>query len=107
MAWSLKRQENPDRILVRFTGRLTTAEGQASIAALADALKHDPAIVEWDIRAMEGYESGARSAWQTGLWPIRDRFQGLTIRGGSALVRLGASTLALFLGVPFSFVDEQ
>ena len=55
---------------------------------------------------MAGEEHAAREAWQSALWPLRSKLRHVTVVGGHALVRLGASTLGLALGVPVSFRDQ-
>ena len=102
--WLMVRQA--DRTLFRFTGRLTTAEGVASAQAFARVLAAGPTCVTWDVRAMQGYETGARVAWQRVLWPYRHNITSVLVLGGGPFVRLGAITLATALDVPLTFRDE-
>jgi len=95
------------RVVVVFEGKLLSAEGEESARAFADALvHHDSVEAVWDIRRMTGYESGAREAWQSMLWPLRHKLRRVVVVGGRPLVRIGATTLGLALGIPMAFQDE-
>lgn len=59
--------------------------------------------VEWDVRGMTGYDSGARKAWQRQLMPLRRQIRSITLIGGSSLVRMGAGVLALVLRIDCRF----
>lgn len=90
-----------------FDGKLSAEEGAASARAFADAANaHDKIEAVWDIRRMTGYDRAAREAWQSTLWPLRHKIRRVTVVGGRPLVRLGATTLGLALGVQISFRDE-
>lgn len=91
--------------MVAFTGKLSADDGAASAAAFADALRHGPADVVWDLRRMSGYEAAARVAWQNALWPHRRNIRGVQVLGGNPMVRLGAMTLTALLGVSVHFSD--
>jgi hypothetical protein len=98
MGWKAKRFG--DRVVAVFDGRLTSEEGRASVAEfvakLGDSVEVD---IVFDIRRMEGYEPGARVAWQKALWPHRRRLRSITLVGGNALVRMGGRLIGLALGV--------
>lgn len=96
--WTLDREA--DRLICTFRGRLTAAEGEASAALVAAELTSSPLHLVFDLTDMQGYESGARAAWQRSLWPLRDRILSLEVVGGNAVVRMGANVLGLALGVP-------
>jgi hypothetical protein len=55
---------------------------------------------------MTGYESAAREAWQSMLWPLRHKIRRVVVVGGRPLVRIGATTLGLALGIQIAFQDE-
>ena len=107
MPWTLKKDAALGSVVVVFTGRLTKEEGEASAHAFREAVESEPTNVEWDLRQMTGYDSGARTAWQKHLWPVRDKLQSVRVVGGNGLVRLGATTLGLALGIPISFADDE
>jgi hypothetical protein len=107
MGWQRHRQAEEDRIVMSFDGKLTAEEGAASAKAFAEAASpHEKVDAVWDIRRMTGYERAAREAWQSTLWPLRQKIRRVTVVGGKPLVRLGATTLGLALGVQISFRDE-
>lgn len=95
-----------DGVVFKFTGRLSTADGIASAHAFAEVLAVAPTKVLWDLRAMQGYETGARVAWQRALWPHRHNLESVEVVGGGPFVRLGAITLTTALGVPLTFRHE-
>ncbi len=90
--------------MVTFQGHLSTAEGEQSVRELMTALNEQACDVEWDVRGMTGYDSGARKAWQRELLPRRRQIRSITLVGGSALVRMGASAIALVLGIHCRFI---
>jgi hypothetical protein len=57
--------------------------------------------VIWDVHGMTGYDTEARIAWQRIIWPVRKNITRLEIVGARGLVRLGAISLAIVLGVPW------
>ena len=89
---------------VTFQGHLSTEDGQHSVRELVGAIGSEACDVEWDVRGMTGYDSGARKAWQRELLPRRRQVRSITLIGGSALVRMGASALCLMLGIDCRFV---
>ena len=107
MPWTLQDNVVLCTVVVVFSGRLTKEEGEASSQAFRSAVESEPSNVTWDVRHMTGYESGARIAWQKQLWPVRSHLKSIRVVGGNTLVRLGATTLGLALGIPISFSEDQ
>jgi hypothetical protein len=91
-------------VTVKFMGRLTAEDGKDSARRVATLLQETPRHLVLDIREMSGYETDARVAWQEVLMPQRKNILGMTFCGGGALVRVGATMLALVLQVPSKFV---
>jgi hypothetical protein len=102
MSWSVQRSSEK-RVVVTFEGHLSSADGERSAQDFVTAMGTHDCDVEWDVRGMTGYDSGARKAWQRRLLPVRRQIRSITLVGGSALVRMGASAIALVLGIRCHF----
>jgi len=85
-----------------FEGQLSTAEGTESAAELERELARGERDLVWNVREMAGYDAGAREAWQRVMWPNRKRIRSLKLIGGSGLVRVGATFLAVLIGAPLT-----
>jgi hypothetical protein len=60
-----------------------------------------------DLREMTGYESVSRQLWQEAFRAERLRIQRLVLVGAqSTFIRMGASVVGAFAGVPVRFVDS-
>lgn len=94
------------RIWISFTGHLTGPDGRRSADEVRTALAKQPRELVLDVREMSGYESAARQAWMDKLYPMRARLLAINVIGGSTLVKMGASTIALFLRVKYRYVDR-
>lgn len=86
-----------------FDGHLSSGDGEQAAREFVAALGGEACDVEWDVRRMTGYDSGARKAWQRQLMPRRRQIRSITLVGGSPLVRMGASALALVLRIDCRF----
>jgi hypothetical protein len=100
--WEVEREGL--QVIARFSGRLSTEAGAESVAAFVLAMGEDRIQAVFDIRKMDGYDSGARRAWTHALQPVRDQLESIELRGGNALVRMGGSVMGSLLGVPVSAV---
>jgi len=103
--WTLVNVDD-ESIRIRFSGHLSTAGGVASAERVRDRLGRSPAELVLEVDAMTGYDRGARVAWQEVLWPARERIEALVVIGGSAVIRMGAAVIAMFLGVPLVKVGQ-
>jgi hypothetical protein len=97
--------EADGRLVAAFRGHLGADDGKLSAEQFARLLQDAPAHVAFDVREMESYASGARVAWQSTLWPVRDKLRSIEVRGGNAIVKMGAAAIGLFLGVPVRYVE--
>jgi hypothetical protein len=88
---------------MRFSGNLDTINGVASAMALAEALRASECVVIWDVHAMTGYDTGARSAWQEHIQPLRSRIREIRVVGATPITRFGTAALAIAIGVPAAF----
>ncbi|MBN2193176.1 MAG: hypothetical protein JW751_10205 [Polyangiaceae bacterium] len=93
-------------VAMRLTGDLDALGVIASAMALAEALRASERIVILDVRATTGYETGARSAWQEHLQPLRGRIRELRVVEATAITRFGITALAMAIGVAATF-DES
>lgn len=92
---------------MRFGGHLDTVNGLASALALAEALRTSDLTVIWDVHAMTGYDTGARSAWQEHIQPLRNRIREIRVVGATPITRFGTAALAIAIGVPAAFVNSE
>jgi hypothetical protein len=93
-------------VTIVFQGRLDASDGQKSASEVAALLDEQPRVLVWDLRGMSGYATEARVAWQSTLWPRRQRILEVRVVGGNPLVRVGAVTLGSLLSVPIRFNDD-
>jgi hypothetical protein len=105
MPWEMQTSPDSTTVTVVFRGHLSSKEGQASAQAFKAAVSNRRCDVAWDLREMKGYDTEARQAWQSTVWPIRKNISKLTIIGASTLVRAGAIFLATLIGAPYEFMD--
>jgi hypothetical protein len=105
MSWAVRTEEH--KLVAAFSGYLSEEEGQQSAAEFVKQLGAAPRDIVFDISEMSGYAMGARRAWQGALWPLRAQLRSLSVIGGNAIVRMGATMIALALGVPASFDDKR
>ena len=71
--------------------------------ALAKTLRATECVVIWDVHAMTGYDTGARTAWQEHIQPLRHRIREIRVVGATPITRFGTAALAIAIGVPASF----
>jgi hypothetical protein len=105
-SWRLMRSQAGSTVTVTFYGKLSAYEGERSAAAIVAEFCRGPATMVWNLADMSGYETGARIAWQRALWPVRHDILGLDIVGGNPLVRIGAVTMTMMLGIETRFIDR-
>lgn len=103
--WTLRRTGDGATVIVTFRGKLSAGEGRASAEAFAMEIAREPALVVWNLIEMTGYEPAARVAWQHALWPLRHRIRGIEVVGGNPVVRIGAVTLTMVLGIEARFIE--
>ena len=104
--WSVRRESEPDRLVIELHGRLSLYDSFAAGAALARELSAGPAAVVCDVRGLENYDPLARDMWRDALWPVRGNLKLITYRGHGVLPRLDATMLAAALEVPCEFIDD-
>lgn len=102
--WSVESRGGD--VLVRFGTHVRAEEGRASAARFLEVLGDRPVRLVFDMRQTRGYETEARKAWQDALWPVRHRLSGIVVSSPSAVVRMGTSLFAAFLGVGCEYVAE-
>ncbi len=102
MPWHHEQSPDGSCLTFVFEGQLSATEGAESAAELGRALAAGPRELVWNVRAMSGYEAGAREAWQHVMWPSRKQIRSIKLIGGPGLVRVGATFLAVLIGVPLT-----
>ena len=96
--WSVTRPTNT-YVMVLFKGHITTAEGEESAKRCTELVGSDSVHLVGDFADFVSYDSGARLAWQSHLWPIRRQIKGVIYQSERTLVRMGVSTFGLFLSI--------
>jgi hypothetical protein len=96
-------ESSSDFVTIRFCGNLDTVSGLASAMALAELLRAAGRVVIWDVREMTGYDTGARTAWQKHIQPLRHQIREIRVLGATPITRFGTAALAMALGVPATF----
>ncbi len=74
--------------------------GEDSVERLIELLGRGSAALIFHVVNVRGYDAGARQAWQTALWPRRDRIISIRIISNSALTRMGGRMFATFMRIP-------
>lgn len=103
-AWDI--EDRRDRIVVRFGVHVSAEDGKESARRFLELMGERYVHLVLDLRETRGYESDARKAWQSAVWPVRQRITRLTVASRFAVPRMGASMFAAFLGIPCEIVDE-
>lgn len=96
----------PKRLWLTFYGTLSANDGAVSAEQVSACLLHSPRELVLDVRKMKGYDSKARQAWTAVLGPQQKQITRILVVGGSALIRLGASTIAMLLKTRLAFYDD-
>jgi hypothetical protein len=99
MAWTTWL--DPDgNIRVRIEGYLDTSEGEQTIQAVVGLLGPQPRDVVFELTAMTGYRRGVRTSWQAVLVEHRGALRRFVLIGGTSVVRMSVSVIAMSLGIP-------
>jgi hypothetical protein len=93
-------------VIVRFGVNVSGHDGRESARRFLEVLRDRSVHLVLDLRETRGYETEARKAWQSAVWPVRHQVSKLTVASRSAVPRMGAAMFAGFLGIPFDTVDE-
>jgi hypothetical protein len=104
MAWHVHHDDEAT-LRVVFDGVLDSTSGRLSADVVAAALASGSRQLVFDVARMTGYHRDARAAWQSTLWPHRAAIKGITLVGGTKVIQMGASVLAMFLSVPLTKLE--
>jgi|GEM_PF-1189634 len=91
-----------DRLLVTFANEVRVEQGNASAQWCAKWLAQRPCEVVFDTRALEGYPSQMRAAWQEHVWSQRHQILRVALVSTHSLHRMGVAMFGLALSVPTS-----
>jgi hypothetical protein len=106
MAWTTWL--DPDgNIRVRIEGFLDIAEGERTIQSVVALLSFQPRDVVFEVSAMTGYRRGVRTSWQEVLLEHRSSLRRFVIIGGTSVVRMSLSVIAMSLGVPLVVQEAE
>lgn len=99
MAWTTWL--DPDgNIRVRIEGYLDTSDAEQTMQSIIELLGPQPRDLVFEIAAMTGYRRGVRTSWQSTLHEHRGRLRRIVLVGGTSVVRMGLSVIAMSLGIP-------
>lgn len=104
-SWSVRRGKLGE-VIVTFRGTISAESGEASVNAFLKELDSGPVDLIFDARGCTGYESAARAAWQRVLFPRRGEIRSIAVASDSAVIRLGATMMAMALGISSHTVDD-
>ena len=102
MSWHIHPNDAPDVLTISFDGYLGADPGKASAKAVAERLREGPKTLVFEVSKMRGYHRAARYSWQVTLWPLRANIREIVVVGGNKIITMGASVIAMFLGVPMT-----
>lgn len=103
--WAVRRESDPERLVIELHGTLSLYDSFSAGAALARELSAGPAAVLCDVRGLANYDPLARDMWRDALWPVRGNLKRITYLGEGVLPRFDATMLAAALEVPCEFID--
>lgn len=100
--------ESPEGILITCASHDKLGRWPTAIAAFRALMapRLQPVRVIADLRAMTGYETEARRAWQEAFRQHRQQMLAVVFIGGTPRIRMGAAVVGAVAGVPVRFVDE-
>ena len=103
--WTLSYQHKAQRLLIVAEGFATESGCRKAAREFAELIGDKQLDVVVDLNKMTGYSTGARVAWQQGFYPFRKQMRELSIvaRQLSAIIRMGATVVGAFIGVPVRF----
>jgi len=105
MPWSATRHASENIVHVRYSLELSVDDGDQSLKRVLELMGTDDCHLEFDLRDMLGYQTGARVAWQRGLWANRKRVLSFGLIGGKPLLRQAAQMIGFVLGIKVRSVD--
>ena len=91
-------------LVISFEGKLEVKDAKAKMKSITAAIEAagEPVAMVWDAARMTGYESEARKLWQDGLKRLRPQIRAIHLVSDSAVIRMGASVVGMFLGLEIS-----
>jgi hypothetical protein len=106
MAWTTWL--DPDgNIRVRIEGFLDTAQGERTIQSVVGLLSFQPRDVVFELSGMTGYRRGVRTSWQEVLLEHRASLRRFVLIGGTSVVRMSLSVIAMSLGIPLVVQEAE
>ncbi len=94
---------------VTFEGHLGAEEAKSALKEIEALLAEteEPVVMVWDARAMTGFDTAAREAWQDALGGWKARLESIELVATRLLVRTGGRVIRIFTGLPISLHDEM
>jgi hypothetical protein len=104
-SWTIRLDEPKRRLFIIAKGYATESKSADAAKLFITALGSRSVDVIVDLGQMTGYTSGARQAWQMSMYSVRSQMLRMIVIGERVpkLVRMGATVVAAFIGVPIRF----
>ena len=96
-------------LCVTFDGHLDAEEAREALKEIEERLGEidGPVVMLWDARAMTGFDTRAREAWQEAMAGWKERVESIELIATRLLVRTGGRVIRIFTGLPIAIHDEM
>lgn len=103
--WTLRYEATTRRLYIIARGFATEQKSKAATETFIELLRTNTVDLVVDLDAMTGYTSEARRTWQECFYPVRRQLRRMLVVGRDipAIIRMGASVVAAFNGIPIRF----
>jgi len=93
-----------------FNEKLTVEDATSIIEKWQNHFKEFPKekiIIIWDCIKMTGYDSSARTKWQSALKEMKEQIDSIWLITNSSLIKMGASFISVFASYPINVVNSE
>lgn len=103
--WTLRYDEATGRLFIIAQGFASEDNSREAARRFLDLLGSRTVDLVVDLDRMTGYTTAARQVWQHCFRPVRSQLRRMLVVGRDipGLVRMGASVVAAFAGIPIRF----
>lgn len=103
--WTIWSDEALGRLFILVQGLATEDKARQATRRFIELLGSRSVDVVADLNGVTGYTTAGRRVWQDCLHPVRSQLRRILVVGRDipVLVRMGASVVAAFTGIPIRF----